>query len=259
MIANTDDKYHVAIVVPTHDMVPAHFAASLSNMIGYTQSVLGDKVLLTTQWMIGTYIHRAREQLLDEAIEIGCHYILWLDSDHKFPMDSLVRLLSHDVPMVGINYSTRGVPPRYVAIERTMSEHLEDGLGGKLLATTEEDTGLAKVEALGFGMVLMKAAIYPTLPKDGSPNFFFTHDPVDSRMHIGEDVWFCKRVRQAGWDIFVDHDLSKECTHIGQIEYRLQHVWAMKEEDQYVDYPVLGTDDSDGELAEPERSGESDS
>jgi hypothetical protein len=257
MIQNPSNKYHITIAIPSGNMVHANFAASLSNMIGFTIAALGDQFEISTNWAIGTYVHKAREQLLNDAVMVGGHYMLWLDSDHEFPMDALARLLAHDVPMVGINYSTRGVPLRYVACERINADHQEDGLGGKLCQTTEESTGLQKVEALGFGMVLMKMAIVPTLEK-GVPRFFYK-EHEDVRHAMGEDIWFCKLVRDAGWDIFVDADLSKECAHIGQMKYRLDHIWALKEEDYYVDYDVQQSPDSGGELAEQERSDEPDS
>ena len=35
----------------------------------------------------------------------------------------------------------------------------------------------------------------------------------------GEDVYFCTMARVHGFEVWVDHDLSKEVTHIGQFEY----------------------------------------
>jgi hypothetical protein len=34
---------------------------------------------------------------------------------------------------------------------------------------------------------------------------------------IGEDVYFFNRVRQCGFSVYVDHDLSKEIYHIGSV------------------------------------------
>lgn len=246
----SDGKYHIAIAIPTHEMVPHQFASALSAMVGYTIHEIGELVNLTTHFVVGTYVHKAREQLLDEISEMGAHYILWLDSDHNFPKDLLIRLMAHDVEMVGINYTFRSVPARYVAFERTTIDHQEDGLGGKLLETKEDSHGLAEVEALGFGAVLMKMVIVPTLPKN-KPRFFFEWNE-EKNIHVGEDVWFCRLITQAGWNIYVDHDLSKECTHIGQIQFRLNHVWAQEEIQARNDLELQRTADSGGELAESE-------
>jgi hypothetical protein len=252
---DADGTYRIHVMVPAGDQVSAQWAMSFANMIGYTIAHLGNKITLHTAARIGTYVHTAREDLIRDAEEAGGHYILWCDTDHKFPPDALIRLLAHDKAMVGINYPTRRMPPRYVAIKRTAIEHPG---GGKLCETRRDSEGLETVEGLGFGLVLMKMAILPTLPKEG-PWFFFEHN--DNGKHVGEDVWFCRLVRQAGWEIHVDHDLSKDCTHVGTVEYRLDHIWALQEEteDYHGDYDVQRTADGGGELDEQERPDESDS
>jgi hypothetical protein len=239
-----DNKYHIAICIPTHETMPYQFAMALANMVGFTIHVLGDMVDITTHCVVGTYVHKAREQLLHEVMEMGAHYMLWLDSDHHFPKDALVRLLQHDKPIVGINYSIRGVPPRYVAIKRASIDNDDPAL----CPTRADSTGLESVEAIGFGMVLMKMVVADSLPKD-EPKFFFHYDWAE-KIHVGEDVYFCRMARKAGWEVLVDHDLSKECTHVGQMEYRLDHVWGMEEEGINVDYDVHEPEDDDSKLAE---------
>lgn len=255
------EKKRVIVCVPTHEMVPHQFAFDFANMIGYTLAAVGDQLDIVTNVVAGTYVHKARQQLVDEAIDIGCNWLLWVDSDMRFPKDALIRLMAHKEEMVGINYASRGVPTRFIAIERTRINHLEDGLGGKLLETWPESTGLEEVEALGFGMVLMQAQILTRLPEN-EPWFWFGRSD-SGETHVGEDVWFCTMARKAGVKIYVDHDLSKDCAHCGTLEYKLEHAQAMaemaEEEGLNVDYDVLGATDGDSQLDEPERSDESDS
>src|SRR3546814_12174506 len=40
----------------------------------------------------------------------GADYILWMDSDHVFPAESLCRLWARNVDIVGVNYSRRCSP-----------------------------------------------------------------------------------------------------------------------------------------------------
>ena len=47
---------------------------------------------------------------------------------------------------------------------------------------------------------------------------------------VGEDVYFCKLARERGFDVFVDHDLSKDCGHVGMLEYKTDHAFAMQGE-----------------------------
>ena len=45
---------------------------------------------------------------------------------------------------------------------------------------------------------------------------------------LGEDVYFCHKAIVAGFDIWIDHDLSKEVQHVGRYGYSMQDVpgWA---------------------------------
>lgn len=255
-----DSRYKISILIPTHNNVPWQFAISLCNMVGYTIANYADELAITVHCQASTYIHRARQALWNEAKEYGAHYCLWMDSDHAFPMDSLVRLLAHDKPIVGINYSTRSQPLRYVAVKRLMVDHPE---GGRICKTTQESTGLEEVEGIGFGMVLMKiGAIAQTMGGD-TVDFGFSADgkdpDADGENMVGEDIYFCRKARAAGWKILVDHDLSKAVSHVGDMEYKLDHVWAYAEEGIDVDYELRGTEDSDSELAGADGSDEPDS
>jgi hypothetical protein len=246
-------KYTIMVLIPTHDMVPHQWAIDYANMLAWTVAAIGDRVNLVTQVVPGTYVHRAREQLLDEAMSTGCHYMLWIDSDMRFPPDALVRLLAHDEDVVGINYSGRGVPPRFIAIKRIGYDHREDGQGGKMCPTLPDSKGLEEVEAMGMGLVLMKARTCVNLPED-RPAFWFGYDK-DVDTHMGEDVWFFRLLRNVnpGLKCYVDHDLSRECAHVGQLEYRVQHAEAFYEGGgNGGDHNLLGATDGDRDVDEQE-------
>lgn len=214
-------KQRLVVNVPTHDMIPYSFAFDFANMIGYTVAMLGDELDIVTNVVPGTYIHKARQQLIDGALEMGCNWILWLDSDMRFPKDALVRLMMHNEDIVGVNYSTRQIPPRYVAIKQVAME--DPNRKGALCPTREDSTGLEEVGAIGFGVVLMKAAFLKNMPPRDDGMWFWFKQDEKSGAHIGEDVYFCVEARKAGAKVYVDHDLSKEIAHIGQMEYRLEH------------------------------------
>lgn len=262
-----DGKQRLIVNVPTHEMVPYQFAFDLANMIGYTIAMVGDKLDIVTNVVPGTYIHRARQQLIDQSLEMGCNWMLWCDSDMRFPKDALLRLMQHNEDFVGINYSSRTIPPRYIGIKRIGIDHQEDGLGGALLPTRPDSTGLEECEAMGFGLVLMKAAWLPRLPTD-KPWFFFGWDENRAK-HVGEDVWFARLAREAGVKLYIDHDLSKECAHCGHMEYRLEHANEFEhetadmiddfEEETHGDHELQRASDGGGQLDEQERPDESDS
>lgn len=254
----------VAICVPTHDMMASYFAYDLAGMIGWTTRHFtqeGAIEELSLHMVSGTYVHTARQQLLVDAMKGGADYILFLDADMRFPKDALVRLLSHKVSMVGCNYPKRGVPPDYVAIKKSVNLD-EDGnrTDGSKLQTLEGSTGLEEVEALGFGCVLIHHSVFRAMgqkhdPREKGPFWFFEYHP-EIKTHVGEDVYFCRLAREVGTIVYVDHDLSKDIRHIGQLEYSLEHTWAFyaQEEEDGSDNELRDAPDGDSGRVEQERS-----
>ena len=55
---------------------------------------------------------------------------------------------------------------------------------------------------------------------DGLPRPWFTHGLNAEGGDIGEDIMFCRALRAAGHQIFIDHDVSKEVGHVGTYTYR---------------------------------------
>lgn len=206
-------RARVNIVTPVRDKCESSFTYDYGKLIGYSAYKLSviEGVELGLGMASGTLIHHQRNDLAKMSLAGGYSHILWIDDDMRFPKDSLERLLSHKVPIVGVNY-----PKRQPPCEFTASEIVEPN---RKLITFDDSTGLAPVEALGFGMVLMETAMLMKLPK---PWFDMPYDK-DKDEHTGEDVYFCTRARLAGYDIYVDHDLSKFIMHTGTMEYNHIH------------------------------------
>lgn len=203
----------ITIAIPSHDNVPFLFAYDLAALAMTTAANLPEGVHMGVQGVSGTYIHKARQELIDEVVRHGADYVLFLDSDMRFPPDALIRLFNHKVPVVGINYAKRGFPSEFVALKRV-------GIGdaGERLRTTEDSEGLEEVEALGGGCLLIRTDVLADLP-DPIEQPWFQNEYLGNGQWMGEDVYFCRLLREAGHRIFVDHDLSRDCSHIGQYEY----------------------------------------
>ena len=205
----------IAVAIPSHDSIPYLFAYDLAGLCAFTSAVMPEGSEFGVLGVSGTYIHQARQELADAIVAQGLDYVLWLDSDMRFPKDALIRLLEHKLPMVGINYAARGVPSHFIAIKKA-------GIGADScrLETHDDSAGLEEVDALGFGCVLMHVAALKDMP-DPKVTPWFQNQYLGDGHWMGEDVFFCDLFRKAGGRIFVDHDLSKCCAHIGQFEYTL--------------------------------------
>lgn len=213
--------YNISVVVPSGTEVKAYFAFDLANMMIYTaENYLkpGNLSKLNLAFQVATYIHSARQILADASLNIGSHYTLFIDSDMRFPPDALIKLLLHGKPMVGINACTRSIPPRFTAIKAVTGPN---GEAGTILRTEPDSTGLEAVEGIGFGMVLIRQDVFLALPPPTElPWFWFDWiKGHEGNTQVGEDVHFCKLVREAGFEILVDHDLSKKIKHIGNMEF----------------------------------------
>ena len=66
------------------------------------------------------------------------------------------------------------------------------------------------MEGIGMGCMLMKTSTLTSLQKP-----WFEFEWKDNSWH-GEDFYFQKKLRDAGHQIFVDMNLSRQVRHIGQ-------------------------------------------
>ena len=252
---------NITVCVPSQSDVSAYFAYDLAQLMSFTASHYVKPGVISGLGLgcqVGTYVHRARQMLAQAALTAEADYLLFIDSDMRFPPDALIQLLVHQRPMVGVNYVARMYPPRFIAV-KTVADIEDSEQKGVLLETLPDSTGLEAVEAVGFGMVLIRRDVFEALPKprEHGPWWWYQWMPAHGAQ-IGEDVYFCRLVRTAGFEIMVDHDLSKQIKHVGQEQYTLEHAWAHKallpKEDPDGDSDELQHAE-DGDRGHPEPSG----
>ncbi len=148
---------------------------------------------------------RARQLAIQEAMKGDYSHILMLDDDMMFPSDLLASFLSHDVSIVGINYARKN--------PQTPTPMTCD-LDGKIVPSKGK-TGVEEIGWLGFGAILINLdAIKPIeLP------WFEMRWMNETNDFMGEDYYFCMKARTHGVKLYVDHDVSAKCAHIGDYPY----------------------------------------
>ena len=137
-------------------------------------------------------------------------YVLFLDSDMKFKKDTLMKLMKHDLPIVAANYSTKEIAPIPLAEKRC-----DDGKYMRV-HTSNESSGLEEVAQVGMGIMLIKTKVFEIMSE---PWFPMTYDGKEI---VGEDIYFCRKALENGIPIFIDHDVSKGVSHVGNFEYTTQ-------------------------------------
>ena len=117
----------------------------------------------------------------------------FMDDDHTFNPDCLMKLLEHDVQVVG-PVASRCKPP-YEPIACTEAGPLTwNQLWGKGLMKAPPDT------CLGIGGLLVRRK---ALDKVADPWFRVGQYTPDRQQ---EDTWFCNRLIQEGFTIHIDRD-----------------------------------------------------
>jgi hypothetical protein len=208
---------YIAVCTPARDMVHTMFTYDLVNMVANHTLNTNDAISLKISQ--GTLIANQRAELCLDAMREKCTHVLFIDSDMRFPHDMIERLLQHDLDIVATNCARRRMPTG-----PTAQIYKENG-ERELVYTMPESTGLQEVGSVGMGVMLIKANVFAAL----SEPWFETPWRNDKRGYIGEDVFFCKKARDAGFKIWIDHDVSKEIGHIGMFEFKHDHTWVMRE------------------------------
>ena len=198
----------IAICVPCRDSVMSGFAFDLANMVAYTARHTDHKITLLQ--MPGTLIFTQREKLAEEALADGAEAVLWIDSDMRFPSDTLEVMLSRKVPILGVNATTRREPIIPTAGQLEMNG--DSATFRKVESRGKQ--GIEQVTAVGFGVTLVQSQVFREVPKP-----WFNIIWKDDGDIIGEDVHFCVKALDCGIETYVDHDLSPLIKHIGIKEY----------------------------------------
>jgi GT2 family glycosyltransferase len=129
-----------------------------------------------------------RNILAKRAIDQGAEWLLFIDDDHVFPDDLLLRLLAHELPIVGALYVQRQPPFRPLAYSARLENRYEF-----LDLTKHGPNDLVEVAALGTGGMLIRSEVLHEMPFP-----WFEHGVAS------EDLIFCDKARALGFPVHVD-------------------------------------------------------
>lgn len=182
---------------------------------------------------VGQPIDISRNIAAAKALQLKARYLLFIDSDIMFPADTLERLLSYRLPVVGAAYRSRGPPYLLVA---NKDQHQ---LSPEVLKDPNID--LLQVDNIGMGFTLIDTRVLKSLANKLEWRCFIDHTReikqevarFDNQQAINneykciyckklvvakffdyrsgkankdavsEDYYFCKLVRDAGYPIHV--------------------------------------------------------
>ena len=191
------DKYKVMVAIPT-----AEFSRRAIFFDYYNALIKPEGTVCTSAH--GQSPARGRNLMIEQALELGCDKILFLDDDVAFKPDLLVNLFKHDVDIVTGLYLMRNYPHQPIIFKSAQPD-------GRCLHyyLNPEDTGLVEIVACGLGACLINTDVFRRLEKP-----WIRLGELESD-HWCDDIGFFMRVRQAGFKMHCD--LSQLVGHMGSV------------------------------------------
>ena len=149
-------------------------------------------------------VDAARNNLVQQALILGCTHILFMDSDQIYKTDNMIeKLLAHDKPVVGARVHRR-YPP--------FDPLLLEGEVGKLRQVPDEKIrdkdgnffNNVQVDYTGTGCILYDMQIF----NDMFPEKPFEFTTGENGQPIGEDINFCSKLKKMVIPIIVDASID---------------------------------------------------
>lgn len=242
-------QLRIAVCIPSHNAWTAPFGLSLARMLihfGLGEHVNG-KPAIEVFNSHGCVLPEVRSLLVAEALKWEATHMLFLDADMLFPPDTLLKLLRHQVLVVGANYVRRGLPTFPTA-------YLPGGMRDKsgILWTEPGDHRLVEVAHVGTGVMLIDMRVFECIEW---PWFNFEPPAMAGPNWRTDDVYFCRKLREAQLPIYCDQELSQDIGHVGELVYRHQQALDCRAEEQAAAAAAVRVDTAPALLAIPDAAG----
>ena len=202
------EKIRLLISVPSARDWKPQFGASLCGLVQHLSAEkLGGRleVVEMAAHFQASCLSTARERSLLYAEKEGFTHWLSLDDDMVFPVDSVDKLLVHNVPVAVANYRRKQEEVLGICLD----------LDGQFINSSGK-TGLQEVGWIGGGLNLFDINAVKVV----EPPRFSVLWVKEKQAYMSEDYYFSTKLREQGIKMFCDHDLSQQVQHIGDVAYR---------------------------------------
>lgn len=198
-------QYALAVPCPTRNMTRETglaFANMRSPMFGNYLPLSPDSL----------EVGEARNRCVELAVEANVQHIMFVDYDVTPPPNAVIQLMSRKVPICAGVYHLKQVPSYPLIYVKGWPGAFEDYEKGDLI----------KADGVGMGCTLIDMDVFRNI----DPPWFRTvpgyveENPNAILGHMTEDIYFCTKARDAGYEIIVD--TSVQAGHVDSrtaIEY----------------------------------------
>ncbi len=204
------------IATPAFDgKVNVQYAISLSETVSLlSKSHIQVEYRIVTS---GSLLCAERNRLLDAFLKSDCTHILCVDSDIGWPAAAVIGLLSKKEEFIAGCYPARG--------EKSFLFRPTPREDGSLLVDSSK--GLISMQYIPSGFMLLTRNVIQSMIEKYTELKFTPKDPSQEEGYAlfntelyegefwGEDFVFCRRAREAGFEIWVDPMIQFD--HAGNI------------------------------------------
>ena len=186
------ENFKLAIALPlTDDKVYASFLDSF---------ILLDKPSYTyLRPQFPGNIDAIRNNLVTQALDENCTHLFLTDTDQTLPTNTLIKLISHNLDIV-----TAKVHRRYPPFDPILMRWDDEAKQYYSVADDEwVNKDLVEVDATGAACMLINMDVFRKIPAP-----WFKFDINEHGKPVGEDIYFCKQLKKAGYKIFVDTSIK---------------------------------------------------
>ena len=186
------------IAIPTRGEMPYQFVKSLTDL---RRKLDEDDINYEIAFQNSTLVYIGRDKLAKKAIDEGFSHVLWLDDDMVFKSDLLEDLMFCGKPFVtGLAVGRRA--PHCSCVFKEVYPKVDRW------TYQEYPPCPFKIAACGFACVLIERHVLEKVWTTHGSCFFPTRE-------LGEDVAFCKRAVDLGFEIWAEPTVK--LGHIGQM------------------------------------------
>ena len=209
-------KPDIYVAIPTASEWTREFGSSMIALAGHFSRMSREGKIkgYRVDSLQTSNLSKLRQTLLDRALASPCTHILWIDDDTQFPPEAVETMLSRNKPWLASNVCKKNGDGWIARYE-----------GGAVVNSTGK-TGCEKIGSMGLGMVLIELDAIRHVPVP----HFEVRWMDEQRGYLGEDLYFLLKCKEAGVEIWVDHDVSNSVRHIGNYGYGAQDIPAEKME-----------------------------
>lgn len=194
----------VALCIPCYSYIPSSF---LLNIIQTIIENIKKKYVLEVLIQMDFPVDKARNELVESALAKNVDYIWFIDTDNLMSPDTLERMIE-TIEQTGADIVTALYFEKAKPYYPVLRQYHTDGFWKVENPPLGE---VIEVDGCGMGCCLIKPDVFKKLSK---PWFAFSYEDWHGKsVQLSEDLYFCRKARQAGFKIVCNTGIIS--THIG--------------------------------------------